>query len=203
MAVAYERGTELIEGLASYVELRALGRSAATLLLAGGFGLDEARRRCYAAGAALAFLLDRAAPAWREEAELARPGWRLVVEADAEAPLWPRGFDPMNVHLVGSDEVLHTRYLALGNAVATLQLLDQSALTVAAGEHPLFGGMRRVVVTGLPSAPRVRRSGATTVVEAPGCRGEFAGARVEHRGQTLTVQIVEAAERTGAVGKPH
>ncbi len=254
-AVAYERGTELVEGLATYVERRALDRPAATLLAATGFGPGEVRRRCYATGAAMASLLDRAAPAWRErveageievldallaaalppgslragfsprrraeafaraeaavadlvatrraarEAELARPGWRLVVEADAGTPLWPRGFDPMNVQLVGEGEVLHTRYLVLGNETAALELLDRAALTQAAGEHPLFGGVRRVVVAGLPAAPEVRRTGVAAAVEAPGCRGEFAAARVEHSGEALIVRVVGGTESARAAGE--
>lgn len=62
-SAAYERGTELNEGLAAYVEARAAGRGAVGLP-PGEFGAAEVRRRAYATGPALAFLLDRFAPGW-------------------------------------------------------------------------------------------------------------------------------------------
>ncbi|MDH5821848.1 hypothetical protein QFW77_02410 [Luteimonas sp. RD2P54] len=69
---AYERGTELNEGLATYIEMRAAGRAAQTLPAA--FGPADVRRRAYTSGASLALLLDRLQPDWR------------ATLADAEAP---------------------------------------------------------------------------------------------------------------------
>ncbi|NZA26202.1 hypothetical protein H0E84_07365 [Luteimonas sp. SJ-92] len=60
---AYERGTELNEGLATYIEMRAAGRAADAL--PDAFGPAEVRRRAYATGASLALLLDRLQPDWR------------------------------------------------------------------------------------------------------------------------------------------
>ncbi len=68
-AVTYERGTELHEGLASYVEGEALGRPHAEVLPASGFPAEEVRRRAYRTGEALAVLLDRFDPAWKTELE--------------------------------------------------------------------------------------------------------------------------------------
>ncbi|MCF7222929.1 hypothetical protein [Marilutibacter chinensis] len=61
---AYERGTELNEGLATYVEMRAAGRDTVARP-ATEFGPADVRRRAYASGAALALLLDRLAPDWQ------------------------------------------------------------------------------------------------------------------------------------------
>jgi hypothetical protein len=63
-AISYERGTELNEGLATYVEYRARG-GASSPMPAGEFGASEVRQRAYASGASLAFLLDRLAPGWQ------------------------------------------------------------------------------------------------------------------------------------------
>jgi hypothetical protein len=60
---AYERGTELNEGLASYVEMRAAGRRGVELP-AAEFAPAEVRKRAYATGLALALLLDRFTPGW-------------------------------------------------------------------------------------------------------------------------------------------
>src|SRR3954469_12515576 len=63
-AAAYERGTELNEGLAQYVERRAAG------LRVGLDSVDVSavlvRQRAYAVGTALASALDRAKPGWRD-----------------------------------------------------------------------------------------------------------------------------------------
>lgn len=63
-AVAYERGTELREGLARYVESLATG--AEPRLPADGFPPEDVRERSYATGHGLAVLLDRLSPGWKE-----------------------------------------------------------------------------------------------------------------------------------------
>ncbi|MGH9670409.1 MAG: hypothetical protein ACRD3A_09885 [Terriglobales bacterium] len=62
-AVAYERGTELNEGLAQYVEYKSIGKPAA--LQRDDFPLELIRQRGYATGQAFALLLDRFAPDWK------------------------------------------------------------------------------------------------------------------------------------------
>lgn len=66
-AAAYERGTELNEGLAQYVERRAGGIP--PTLDATDPAAAEVRQRAYAVGAAIAALLDRARPGWRNALE--------------------------------------------------------------------------------------------------------------------------------------
>lgn len=117
-----------------------------------------------------------------------RAGWRLVVVADAE-PLTPQGFDPLNVERLGPGEILHIRWLKLGNAAGSLEVLNARAVTESAGKHPLFDGVRRVTVTGLEAEPEVRESAAGITLEAPGVTGEFGGARWERKGRTITVHV--------------
>jgi hypothetical protein len=74
-SISYERGTELNEGLATYVEHRARGGTSSPMP-AGEFGASEVRQRAYASGASLAFLLDRLAP-----------GWQPAFDADDTQPL--------------------------------------------------------------------------------------------------------------------
>lgn len=68
-AVDYERGTEINEGLAAYVERRATGSPDHTLLPREDFAPEAIRPRGYRTGAALARLLDRFAPTWRSTLE--------------------------------------------------------------------------------------------------------------------------------------
>ena len=67
---AYERGTELKEGLAQLVERRTLGRKADTSILpARKFAAGEVRARSYAMGEAYGVLLDRLGPGWEKRLE--------------------------------------------------------------------------------------------------------------------------------------
>ncbi|MBK8229001.1 MAG: hypothetical protein IPK72_00165 [Candidatus Eisenbacteria bacterium] len=241
----YERATELNEGLATYVELRAAER-VSPVCPPGEFGATAIRERCYWSGAALGFLLDRLRPDWVTELEvndrgdldlmlheaiayigsdsickLSRaesdrlfeeakrdveavstqraaaalafdtlPGWRVTVELPTDAPLWPQGFDPLNVQLVDGG-VLHARMLTLANDQARLEMLDTSAadlvaLTVAAGAHPLWNGISRVTVAGL-GQPEVTPDGDGLRVTAPGLELRVARATSQTVGQQIQI----------------
>jgi hypothetical protein len=237
----YERGTESKEGLARYIQARAAGELGSPFPDAE-FPPDKVRDRAYASGSAMALLLDRLDPRWKEalerrdepldeilaravagtaaatlpaqeEAELrlraasdvgawsasraalreqflATPGWKLVIES--ASPLFPQGFDPLNVERLSSDSILHTRFVKLGNAEGAVEILDKRCLTEAAGRHPLFGGVRRATVTGFPGEPRVDTSGGTVRIAVPGVTLAFRNATVSRSGNTVTV-VVEAA----------
>jgi hypothetical protein len=104
---------------------------------------------------------------------LAAKGVRLEVIAGKE-PLWPQAFDPWNVLVLDDKAVLHTRMVKLGNGEGTIEVLGRSALTEAAGEHPLFNGVRRLVVTGLVD-PKVSVAQDKVTLEAEGLKGTFSG----------------------------
>ena len=242
-SAAYERGTELNEGLASYVEALAAGASRRPGLPPEDLAAGEVRQRAYATGRALAVLLDRFGPGWKERLEggdkrpldemlgaslpagvgarcevapsesrgaaerarrdvasltskrealrrdfLARPGWTLELVTGV-APLFPQGFDPLNVERVGAREVLHTRYLKLGGGAGTIELIDRVSLTEGAGAHPLFNGVRRLTVTGLAAEPGVAESGGKTTITAENLKAEFSGAQVTRDGRTVLVRL--------------
>ena len=62
-SVAYERGTEMLEGLAEYVGARASGT--AISVPDPSYPPEDVRARSYAIGAAMGDLLDRMDPAWK------------------------------------------------------------------------------------------------------------------------------------------
>ncbi|HEV2130590.1 MAG TPA: hypothetical protein VGR27_05785 [Longimicrobiaceae bacterium] len=245
-SVAYERHTELNEGLATYVAWRATGEPDSPLLPAEEFAPEAVRQRAYQTGVALARLLDQFSPTWRTALEqndstpldvllstalatrassapacgltpterdrihsaaaesvntlrsrrteqrrafLEQPGWRLVIAAPG-APLFPRGFDPLNVQVVTMREVLHTRFLKLGNETGEIEVLGRAALTEAAGEHPLFNGVRSLTVTGLANDPVITEANGVVTVKADGVAAELHGATVERSGQTVTVRLL-------------
>lgn len=207
-AAAYERGTELNEGLATYVEHRVTGAPVVLRDVAP----EAVRDRAYQSGLALATLLDRYDPEWRETLESGDPrsldellsaalddrtaaladargvqsrrearrrafleakGWTVVITAGR--PFFPERFDPLNVHVVGKGEVLHTRFLRLRGEEGAIEIMDRHVLTEAAGAHPLFDGVRRIVLTGFAKKPEV--AGGTLI--ADGVTAELRGAKVE------------------------
>ncbi|MBK7596316.1 MAG: hypothetical protein IPJ11_14015 [Gemmatimonadetes bacterium] len=243
--VAYERNSEMNEGLATYVQLRAVAKRSVEIPM-GDFPTTAVRRRVYATGPALAFLLDAARPGWREELErndslrldpmlaqavadapgrcdlpagvtarMARTatadvrrlaaerisarlafdrlaGWRLVIEPAIGAPLWPQGFDPLNIAQVAGG-TLHHRMLKLGNDSLSISMVDGEgvdfeALTEAAGAHPLFNGIRRAEFV-LPSQPMITREGSVVTISAPGLQGRFAGMEVMEAPNRIVVRI--------------
>ncbi len=240
----YERKTELNEGLATYVQLRAADRTTVEIPPAG-FPATEVRHRIYAVGPALALLLDRVRPQWRSSLEtddeqhideilgaalgeasdscaltadevaaieqtahddaaavetrrLERraafddaPGWRVVVEAAAGAPLWA-SFDPLNIEVIEGG-LLHTRFLSASNDAGKLDVIDGEdtdleTLTEAAGEHPLFGGIRRLMVAGLQE-PEVDSADGRVTVHAAGLTADFENAAVDVSGTLVLVRL--------------
>jgi hypothetical protein len=241
-AIAYERGIELKEGLARFVQDRARGTTGAPLP-ADEFGAEDVRERGYAIGATIGHVLSRMRADWPEALEqpaaaadllalesavarhagpgvaavftatetaaalqaarqdtsaieasragqridfVAQPGWTLVVRA-SEEPLWPQGFDPLNVRPLGGGVLLHARFLKLGNAAGSLEMLNGRGLTESAGEHPLFNGVRTFTIAGLAAAPDVQeRDGGVTFVGGA-VKGAFSKGSVQREGQTVTV----------------
>jgi hypothetical protein len=241
-AMAYERGNDLNEGLATWIEWRASGAPLDSLIPRAGFAPEGVRLRAYAVGPAQAFLLDRLSPRWSETLEsdstltldallaravraiscrsdftarerdsvaalagreaagvltsradlrrdfLARSGWQLNIELPAGAPLWPERFDPWNLTPLADGEVLHQRHLRLGGERGHLEVLDQWALTTPAGAHPLFNGIRRVLLAGLADRPTITVRGDSTLVHGPGVDGGFIGMEVVDEGQRVTIR---------------
>lgn len=248
-SVAYERGTELNEGLARYVERLATVEAAAQVLTEPSFPPEEVRRRAYGTGEALARLLDALATGWKSRLEsdstavldellreavadvdreaevsdvrpdpqalrtalagagadvrdlqdrrrermddfLARDGRSVELTAPDSLPLWPAGFDPLNVFRVDGRRVLHDRWIVLENETGRVEVLDRTALTEAAtDDHPLFGGIRRLLVTGLEEAPEVVRDGGTVRLDTPELRIRFENAIVERSERRVTIRL--------------
>lgn len=241
-AMAYERGNDLNEGLATWIEWRASGAPVESLIPAAGFLPDGVRLRAYAVGPVQAFLLDRLRHDWVTElaadsaltldvlleravaslscradftraeldsvarlagqetsavlarrlnarqAFLARDGWEVTIRLPPSRPLWPQRFDPWNLTPLPEGEVLHQRHLRLGGEAGQLEVLDQWALTRAAGEHPLFNGVREVVIAGLAERPSLTSRGDTLLVRAPGVEGMLVGLVAGVEGRRITLR---------------
>ena len=124
----------------------------------------------------------------REEFESIH-GWRIVIEADRSSPLWPQGFDPLNVYLVEGG-VLHSRFIKLGNENGNMEVMGMTALTEEIGPHPLFNGVRRILVTGFESEPSVMLEGDQVNVNSNGLKASFIGASVDRGDQEVLIRLI-------------
>ena len=241
----YERGIELFEGTAFYVENRSLGDAATPPLEESGYGPEQIRRRAYDTGRAVCILLDRLAPGWKERLEggpavpldsllteavhaarvsaheipdtlfreellraeddiaailegrerereefLGAGGWVLeIVGDDTEKAFWSVGFDPMNLRRVSGDEMLHNRMLKLSGSSGTFEAMDRKVLTKAVGDHPMFSGICRVVVTGLDEEPEIHEQDGQTIIEAEGISACLNIASIERHGKCITLTM--------------
>lgn len=151
-------------------------------------GFTPAERAQVASAAAVDVEQLRTRRAERRQGLLGQSGWRVVIAA-IDSPLFPQEFDPLNVHMVAPGEIVHSRYIRLGNATGTVEVFGRSSLTEAAGAHPLFNGVRALTVSGLTSAPAMTESGGAISIKADGLTAEFRGAAVQIDGDTLTVRL--------------
>lgn len=125
-----------------------------------------------------------------------RPGWRIVIEAVPETasdaqPLMLQGFDPLNVEQVDGG-ILHTRMLLLANDAGRLELVRRSArieaLTEAAGAHPLFSGVGRITLVGMPE-PLVKQHGQEVAITTPDLELTFDAAQVSTENNEIRIVI--------------
>ena len=247
--VAYERLTELNEGLAAYVQLRA-GGGTLVAIPAAEFPAEAVRLRAYSIGPALAVLLDRLSPGWQQALEAndrqsldglldaavtgpgapaaalcaftpveiaarkrearidaaevtagwgerqrafeVKDGWRVVIQSAPGQPLWPQGFDPLNIDRVDGG-LIHTRFLKLRNGAGQMTALEEDgadieARTEGVGPHPLFNGVSWVEVV-LSVRPTAESDRNHLVIRGPGFSADFTNATYSVSGQQYLVQL--------------
>ncbi len=114
-------------------------------------------------------------------------GWS--VEILCARPLAVTSFDPWNARPLDARNVLHTRWVVIGDGADRLEVLDHAALTEGAGEHPFFSGVRRVLITGLPDEPEIEEADGGVTLRASGVDGRWRRARVAGDAQRLTVTV--------------
>jgi hypothetical protein len=239
-SVAYERGIELMEGTAHYLQYQMLKTPAGGVIPSQEFAADAVRARAYASGRAQCILLDRLFAPWKKMLEqgdakcldellrfavdvrsdtsekrftgseqesahekakvdvaelMARrlaagadfeaiPGSLVIIDANAR-PLFPRGFDPMNIYVLGHGKILHNRFLSLEDEVGKLEVWNHQALTTGAEDNPMFGGLSRIEVRGLGEVKAQEKDGTITLL----CEGFSAELRGSLRRDGATFYV--------------
>lgn len=120
-------------------------------------------------------------------------GWRVTVIAFGGQPLRARGFDPLNIERVNGG-LLHTRFLNLENNRCRITAIDEGsvdmvALTEGLGNHPLFNGVRRVIIAG-PVSPVVSTDQDRVSIDTNGLQLECSGARVDVRPGEVVITLI-------------
>jgi len=123
------------------------------------------------------------------ESYIAKPGWTLIINARGDKRLWPQGFDPMNMQNLGEGNLLHRRFLKLGNQDALIEVMDFEALSRGAGSHPIGEGVKELIVTGIQQEPMLTKENGEMKVICPSIIGTFKSATIDKKGQTLTVTL--------------
>ena len=242
--VVFERGTELLEGLAQYVERQSLGQSQITLPFEE-YEPDGLRKRCYDSGSCMAMLLDRFQTGWkqllgdgdvrsldellrevsfgksvqrldftaveqkeararavrdvtqlRKRRDLLRrafegkPGYRIAIRTSSMNCLRTKGMDPSNCMKLSDHDILHTRFLRLGNETTSIEMLEGTAMTHATGDHPLYSGFEEVVFAGLVKRPEVTVVGNQLRVNAMGLSIECSQALLTEHAKEWIIELI-------------
>lgn len=242
-AINYERGIELLEGTAHYLQYQVAGKHLHTEIKVPGYLPEQVRLRGYAIGNALCLLLDRFQSDWKERLEkeehmiiddlletaisrikaetfqftkeqkeealrtvekeiktllsqrrelkaefFSQTGWQITVLSENE-PLWPKGFDPLNIKILNNLELLHMRWLKLGNSFGSIEVLNRKSLTSPKGEHSLFQGIKKITVTGISEEPIVEKAEGKVSINIDGLNLKFEGAEIEREGKSLLIKL--------------
>jgi hypothetical protein len=140
------------------------------------------------------------------ERVLSHDTWSIAVEvADGVEPFGFENLDPLSLMVVGDGQLVHGHllrveseagFVALDNPHAVRrEIVGINAITVVGeGEHPLYGGVRRVTVSGFESRPEVSQDGQRVRVTAEGIEVEVGPATVVQTGMKTTVTVLAPVE---------
>ena len=112
-------------------------------------------------------------------------GVGFLLEITLGVALQPQGFDPLKLEALESGEVLHHRYLRLGDANGWLEILGVSCITFGA-DHPWL--VTKIYIK-LPNAPSVTR-GAILRLQHEQLKFEWKNAQLELLDRAMRITIV-------------
>ncbi len=107
----------------------------------------------------------------------------LVVHSDK--PLHPQGFDPMNLRVLMVSELLHKRFLRLGNTAGHVQTLGVAAITHG---DPFAGTLHHLEIA-LNAEPDVLHGDGVLELRGEGLELRFAGGSLEREPKRWTVRL--------------
>jgi hypothetical protein len=111
-------------------------------------------------------------------------GEGFLLEINSPTPLQPQGFDPMNLETLETNEVLHNRYLRLGDQRGSLEVQNVQTLTIGT-EHPF---LINTLYVKLPNAPSVNRA-AVLRVQHENLKFEWENAQLELLDRAMRISL--------------
>jgi hypothetical protein len=121
---------------------------------------------------------------------LSQPGWRIIVSTESE-PLWPKGFDPLNLKLISDSAILHKRWLKLCNNQGCIEIMNHESITEPIGDHPLFQGVKKVTVAGLDKEPAIEKVDNKLSLKMEGISLQFEDAEMQRNGDSLIITLLK------------
>lgn len=116
-------------------------------------------------------------------------GYRVEIVAAAGKPLGPKGFDPMNVVALNEKELLHNRFIVLGNSSGSIEVMQHVSLTKAAGDHILFSGVKEIIVSGIENKPEIEEKAGELFLESTGLKLKFKKAKYSIDGMSIKIEL--------------
>ena len=129
-----------------------------------------------------------------------KAGWKVtVVTADGAEPLVMRGFNPINVFLLGDRDMLHGHRLILSSSAGDIEMENPAyvrrdyaglnAVTTSAGADPLFSGFNKVIFAGFQNELEINSTENTVELSAAGFHIKLEEALLERSGQEITITL--------------
>jgi hypothetical protein len=121
---------------------------------------------------------------------LSQPGWQIIISTVNE-PLWPKGFDPMNLQLITDSAILHKRWLKLCNNQGCIEIINHKSITEPMGDHPLFQGVKKVTVAGLDKEPAIEKVDDKLSLKMEGINLQFEDAEMQKTENCLIIKLAK------------
>lgn len=119
---------------------------------------------------------------------ISKPGYKIILDC-GKRPLWPSGFDPMNIEKLNKIELLHKRWLKLSGERAELEILGTESMTEGAKDHPLFNGVKKVVIAGLSDKPEIILDNRKIKIKNSKINIEIENAEIDNRENALFIYL--------------
>lgn len=120
---------------------------------------------------------------------LKKPGFKIVIDFGAR-PLWPAGFDPMNMEKISRIELLHKRWIKLAGDRAEVEILGIESMTEGKNNHPLYSGVKQIVIPGLKTKPEIIQQGGKISIKTENITANIEQAEIETRENITFIRLI-------------
>ncbi|MBN2135076.1 MAG: hypothetical protein JW737_05055 [Acidobacteria bacterium] len=114
--------------------------------------------------------------------------YKIIVDSSAN-PLFPKGFDPMNIISVDKKRIIHKRFLKLGNKNSNLEMLNTSGITTGTDKHPLYYGITKAEFNLGKKQPTFEQQNTNLKITTDSLKLELNNVDITQDGKTYIVKL--------------